>query len=241
MSHTTPPYPSAPDGQEPPEGSRRPQSVEQAMGDYAKRAGLRRDEHGQLDVLHAVGGWRGLLEAILPGLIFLVVFLLTQQLVIALVASLATASLFAVVRLAQRQSLMQSITGLIGVAVCALFARAGGQALDYYVPGFFINIAWFIGLSISAAVGWPLLGVFFGYVRGEGMDWRKDRQRRSAYQRATLLLIGMFAARLLVQVPLYFAENVAALGVTRLVMGVPLYALVLWLGWMLTRPVRSRR
>ena len=61
---------------------------------------------------------------------------------------------------------------------------------------------------------WPLLGVFFGYVRGEGMDWRKDRQRRSAYQRATLLLIGMFAARLLVQVPLYFAENVAALGVT---------------------------
>lgn len=132
------------------------------MGDYAKRAGLRRDEHGQLDVLHAVGGWRGLLEAILPGLIFLVVFLLTQQLVIALVASLATASLFAVVRLAQRQSLMQSITGLIGVAVCALFARAGGQALDYYVPGFFINIAWFIGLSISAAVGWPLLGVFFG-------------------------------------------------------------------------------
>ena len=207
------------------------------MGDYAKRAGLRRDEHGQLDVLHAVGGWRGLLEAILPGLIFLVVFLLTQQLVIALVASLATASLFAVVRLAQRQSLMQSI----GVAVCALFARAGGQALDYYVPGFFINIAWFIGLSISAAVGWPLLGVFFGYVRGEGMDWRKDRQRRSAYQRATLLLIVMFAARLLVQVPLYFAENVAALGVTRLVMGVPLYALVLWLGWMLTRPVRSRR
>jgi hypothetical protein len=215
--------------------------MEQAMGDYAKRAGLRRDEHGQLDVLHAVGGWRGLLEAILPGLIFLVGFLLTQQLTIALIASLATASLFAVVRLAQRQSLMQSIAGLIGVAVCALFARAGGQALDYYVPGFFINIAWFIGLSISAAVGWPLLGVFFGYVRGEGMDWRKDRQRRSAYQRATLLLIGMFAARLLVQVPLYFAENVAALGVTRLVMGVPLYALVLWLGWMLTRPVRSRR
>ncbi|WP_308495923.1 DUF3159 domain-containing protein [Kocuria sp. cx-455] len=240
MSHTTPPYPSAPDGHEPPEGNRRPQSVERAMGDYAKRAGLRRDDHGQLDVLHAVGGWRGLLEAILPGLIFLVVFLLTQQLAIALIASLATALLFAVARLAQRQSLMQSIAGLIGVAVCALFARVGGQALDYYVPGFFVNIAWLIGLSISAAVGWPLLGVFYGYVRGEGMDWRKDRQRRGAYQRATLLLIGMFAARLLVQVPLFFAENVAALGVARLVMGVPLYALVLWLGWLLTRPIPSR-
>ena len=241
MSHGTPHTPEQPEDQQPARVRQRPQSMEDAMGDYAKRAGLRRDEHGQLDVLHAVGGWRGLLEAVLPGLIFLVVFLLTQQLGVALIASLAVAALFAALRLAQRQSLMQSITGLIGVAVCALFARAGGQALDYYVPGFFINIAWFIGLSVSAAIGWPLLGVFYGYVRGEGMEWRKDKQRRSAYQRATLLLIGMFAARLLVQVPLYVAENVAALGVTRLVMGVPLYALVLWLGWMMTRPVRARR
>lgn len=241
MSHGTPPPPEHSGEQEDNDGPERAQSMEQAMGDYAARAGLRRDEHGQLDVLHAVGGWRGLIEAVLPGLIFLVVFLLTQQLGIALIASLATAAVFAVLRLAQRQSLMQSITGLIGVAVCALFARAGGQALDYYVPGFFINIAWFIGLSISTAVGWPLLGVFYGYVRGEGMEWRKDRRRRTAYQRATLLLIGMFAARLLVQVPLYFAENVVALGVTRLVMGVPLYALVLWLGWMMTRPVRPLR
>ncbi|MEX3508283.1 DUF3159 domain-containing protein [Kocuria carniphila] len=241
MSHGTPPPPEHSGEQEDNDRPERPPSMEQAMGDYAARAGLRRDKHGQLDVLHAVGGWRGLIEAVLPGLIFLVVFLLTQQLGIALIASLATAAVFAVLRLAQRQSLMQSITGLIGVAVCALFARAGGQALDYYVPGFFINIAWFIGLSISTAVGWPLLGVFYGYVRGEGMEWRKDRRRRTAYQRATLLLIGMFAARLLVQVPLYFAENVAALGVTRLVMGVPLYALVLWLGWMMTRPVRPLR
>lgn len=241
MSHGTPPNPERPDDKDSEARRDRPHSMEQAMGDYAARAGLRRDENGQLDVLHAVGGWRGLVEAVLPGLIFLAVFLTTQQLGIALLASLATAAVFAVLRLAQRQSVMQSITGLIGVAVCALFARAGGQALDYYVPGFFINIAWLVGLSISAAVGWPLLGVFYGYVRGEGMDWRRDRLRRTAYQRATLLLIGMFAARLIVQVPLYFAQNVAALGVTRLVMGVPLYALVLWLGWMMTRPVRLPR
>ena len=46
----------------------------------------------------------------------------------------------------------------------------------------------------------------------------------------------MFAARLLVQVPLYLAENLTGLGVARLVMGVPLYALTLWLAWLVSRP-----
>lgn len=214
-------------------------AMREAMDEYARRAGLRRDDHGRLDVLHAVGGWRGLAEAILPGLIFLTGFLLTERLGLALVASLVTAGIFAVLRVVQRQTLMQSVAGFVGVAVCALFARAGGQALDYYVPGFFTNVAWLLGLTLSSLIGWPLLGVFYGYVRGEGTDWRAQRARRRAYQYATLLLIGMFAARLAVQLPLYFARDVAALGVTRLVMGLPLYALVLWLGWLSTRPRRG--
>jgi hypothetical protein len=37
-------------------------------------------------------------------------------------------------------------------------------------------------------------------------------------------------------VPLYFADNVVALGITRLLMGVPLYALALWLAWLISRP-----
>ena len=50
------------------------------------------------------------------------------------------------------------------------------------------------------------------------------------------LLMAMFTARLVVQLPLYYAENVTALGVTRLVMGTPLYAAVLWLAWLSSRP-----
>ena len=61
---------------------------------------------------------------------------------------------------------------------------------------------------------------------------------RQAYTAATWLWIGMFAARLLVQVPLYLAGEVALLGVARLVMGVPLWGLVLWLTWLLVRGVR---
>ena len=229
----------APDPREP-----APESAGDRMGraaeDFARRSGLRRDANGQLDVLSAVGGWRGVIESILPGLVYLACVVLTGQLATALIASLGTAAVFTVLRLAQRQAVTQAIAGLMGVGVCALFARAGGQALDYYVPGFFTNVVALVLLSISAAVGWPLLGVVFGYVRGESVDWRRDPLRRIAYQRVNGLLIAMFATRLLVQVPLYVAENVTALGITRLVMGAPLYAAVLWVAWLWSRPRREQ-
>lgn len=210
--------------------------MEDSMAAYAARSGMRRKDNGQLDVLHAVGGWRGLAETILPGFVFLAVLLAGDALGVALLASLGTAAAFTVLRLARRQSLVQAVSGVVGVGVCALFARATGEALDYYVPGFWINTVSFVGLGISLLAGWPLLGVFYGYIRGEGTQWRDVPVRLRAYRVATVMLMAMFAARLLVQVPLYFAGNLTGLGVARLVMGVPLYALTLWLAWLVSRP-----
>ncbi|CAL8897584.1 hypothetical protein KVA01_06280 [Kocuria varians] len=217
-------------------GDGRESAADRTAGDLARRSGLRRDETGRLDVLSAVGGWRGVLESVLPGLVYLVCVVLTGRLGPALTASLAVAAIFTLVRLLQRQSVTQAVSGLVGVGICALFARAGGDALDYYVPGLLTNAVWLVGLTVSALVGWPLLGVLYGYVRGEGTDWRRDPVRRGAYQRVNAVLLAMFAARLVVQVPLYLAGDVAALGITRLVMGAPLYAAVLWLAWLWSRP-----
>lgn len=210
--------------------------VNRAAEDFAQRSGWRRDEGGQLDVLSAVGGWRGVVESVLPGLVYLVCVIAMGSLSVALTASLASAAVFTVVRLAQRQSATQAFAGLVGVGICALFARVGGDALDYYVWGFITNAVGIVVLAVSAAAGWPLLGVLYGYIRGEGTEWHARPARRSAYQWATALLIAMFAARLAVQLPLFFAQDVAALGITRLVMGAPLYAAVLWVGWLWSRP-----
>src|SRR5699024_10813495 len=72
--------------------------------------------------------------------------------------------------------------------------------------------------------------------RSEGVEWQKNPIRRRRYQVATLLMVLVFAARLIVQLPMYWANDVVALGTARLVMGVPLYALVLWFGWLISRP-----
>ena len=46
---------------------------------------------------------------------------------------------------------------------------------------------------------------------------------------------GLFSLRLAVQLPLYLAGAVVALGVARIAMGVPLFAIGIWLTWLLMR------
>ncbi|MBT2499833.1 DUF3159 domain-containing protein [Agromyces sp. ISL-38] len=189
------------------------------------------------DLLGALGGLRGLAEAILPGLVFLVVYTFTRELVPSLAASLGLAVVFTIVRLARRSSPTQAIAGLIGVAASAALALWTGRAEDNYVLGFYTNAAYGLALLISLLVGWPLLGLIVGFLMGDGTAWRSDRRKLRAMQLLTLIWLGLFVARLVVQVPFYFAGNVEALGATRLLMGVPLYALVLVFSWLVVRVV----
>lgn len=202
----------------------------------AEGSGIHRTAAGQVDVLKTVGGVRGLVEALLPGIVFLGVFMATQELNPALVSSLAIAAVFTVARLVRKSGLTQALTGLFGVAICALVARSTGNARDFYVPGFFLNGAYLVAMALSIAVRWPLMGLVFGFIRGEGTEWRHAPGRRKSYDIATWVIVAVFAARLLVQLPLYAAENIAALGAARIVMGIPLYAMGLWLAWMISRP-----
>lgn len=210
------------------------QISQQLSGAAAKRVSARED--GSLDLMASIGGWRGLAEATLPASAFLVAYLVTNSLVPAILLALGMGVVFTVARLLQHGSLIQSFSGLIGVGICAGFAYFSGDARGYYEPGFVINIVYLAGFVVSILVKWPVMGILFGLIRQEGFDWRRDPIRRRRYALATWIVAAVLATRLAVQFPLYLADNVAALGVTRIVMGVPLYALALWLGWMITRP-----
>jgi hypothetical protein len=192
---------------------------------YAAKAGLHRHDDGRIDVLRSAGGMRGLLESILPGLVFLVCFTLVQNLVLAAVLSLAVAAVFVVVRLVGRTPPTQAFAGVIG----------------FYVSGFLTNAAYIAAMVISILLKWPLMGVLFGFLRNEGLHWRQDPVRARQYGLGTWIMVAVLALRLLVQVPLYFMGDagLVALGATRLIMGVPLYALGLWIAWLITRPITA--
>lgn len=197
---------------------------------------IKRKDDGNIDPLASIGGIRGLAESTVPGFLFMIIFAFTQQLDTALIASLTAGLVFIVARVVTRTQVTPAVTGLLGIALCAVFAKAGGNARDYYVPGFITNIVYAVLLGISALVRWPLVGVVFGFLHGEETRWRASRSRMRVYQVANLLVLGLFIFRLAVQVPLYFMDQVNALGAARLVMGVPLYVGVLVLAWLITRP-----
>ncbi len=197
----------------------------------------------EFSFVDAVGGVRGLVESVLPGTVFVVVYVATSQLVPTLVASLAVAVVAVVVRLAQRTPWTQAFSGLLGVGIGVLWAWRTGNAEDYFAWGLWVNLAWFVGALASILARWPVVGVVVSLLRGESMAWRvRDAepaltQLRRRYVWASWLFVGLFGLRLAVQVPLYVAgdDAVGWLGTAKLVMGVPLFALVLWLTWLLVR------
>ena len=206
---------------------------------YAAKAGLHRHSDGRINVLKTAGGVQGIAESILPGLVFLVAFTVTANLTVSLVAALSAAALFTVARLIQRRPLTQAFAGIVGVGISAWLANTTGKAEDFYVPGFFTNGAYIVAMIISIAVKWPVAGLLFGFIRNEGLDWRKDPVRVRAYSLGTWVIVAVLALRLLVQVPLYFMgeEGLAALATMRLIMGAPLYILGIWVAWLITKPV----
>jgi hypothetical protein len=213
-------------------------TVAQLAEGYAAKAGLHRTSNGNIDVLKSAGGVQGIAESILPGLVFLIAFTVTRELPPALVGALAMAAVFTVVRLVQRKPLTQALAGIAGVGLSAWLANSTGKAEDFYVLGFFTNLGYILAMSISIAVRWPFAGLLFGFIRNEGLEWRKHPARLKAYRIGTWVIISVLALRLLVQVPLYLMgeQGLAGLATTRLIMGAPLYILGMWVAWLLTRP-----
>lgn len=215
-----------------------PENNQEQLENVAQRlAGRTAVTHtGQLDLLSSVGGIRGIAEATVPALVFLVTFISTTDVFLSAALAVGLAAVASILRLLQRQPLTQALAGVFGVAVSAAVALLQNEARGYYVIGFYISAAYGAAFAISMAVKWPIMGLIYGWIRGEGVEWQKNLTRRRKYQIATLLMVLVFASRLIVQLPMYWDDDVVALGAARLIMGVPLYALVLWFGWLVSRP-----
>ena len=195
--------------------------LQQKFGAAARNSALGRvaeTDSMSAALLTAMGGWRGLAEALLPGIAFLVLYVLTKDLWLSV-------------------GVPAVIGGLLGLVVSGFLALRSGEGTQYFVVGFWTNGAYAAGLLLSMLVRWPIIGVISGFLFGDGTKWRASRRLMWWMQLATGVWVAFFLARLAVQLPLYFAGAVEALGIARLVMGAPLFALVIVLTVLFVRAV----
>jgi hypothetical protein len=193
-------------------------------------------ESGRVDLLHAIGGRHGIADSSLPGLAFVIAYTVSgQDLNAAIWAAVAVGAVLFAIRIIRRETLQYAIAGFVGVAIAAFVAKQTGRAEDFFLPGLLLNIAYATAYLVSIIIRWPLIGVIVGPLVGEGMEWRKDPALVRVYSRASWIWVGLFAVRLAVQLPLYLADELVALGVAKTAMGFPVFAVAVWLSYLVLR------
>jgi len=109
-------------------------------------------------VLEQLGGWRGMVDATLPTVAFIVANA-ANGLRTGIWAALGAALLVFVLRLVRRESVQQAVSGLFAVGVAVAIAALSGQARDFFVLGIVRNAVIAVVLLGSIAVRRPLVGV----------------------------------------------------------------------------------
>ncbi|MCW2958147.1 MAG: hypothetical protein JWP18_950 [Solirubrobacterales bacterium] len=176
----------------------------------------------------------------MPPVAFVVAYTASgQDTTVSATVALVVGVLLAVARVARRETLQHALTGLIGVALAAFIATRTGKAENFFLPGLLANAAYALVYFVSIVIRRPLIGVIVSSFSGSGSAWRQDARLMRTYTRASWLWVALFLLRLLVQLPLYLAGSVTALGVARTAMGLPLFGLGIWLTWLTIRPAMT--
>ncbi|MDN5798047.1 MAG: DUF3159 domain-containing protein [Intrasporangium sp.] len=196
---------------------RRYETVEQLLGDKLSEA---------------IGGWRGAVESAVPTLLFALVWSVTRDLRLSLIAAGAAALLFLIVRVLQRQNVRFILYAAAGVGISAFFALRSGRAEDAFLPGMLQNAALLVVLVVTNLLRWPLFGFVVGVAEPDvfAQDptwWRRHPGIVSVACRLAWVLVALNAVRLAIMVPLYLGEQVAALAVAKVALGWPAYLVAL--------------
>lgn len=200
----------------------------------------------------ALGGKRGMLEAAVPTIAFTVTFLTVKDLRTALVVSVSAAMVLLVVRIVQRSTPQFVLNSLVGIGIGALFAwrsaQGGGDASDnalaYFLPGLIYNAGYAAVMTFTIVIGWPIVGFMVGSVAGDPTAWHREPQVVRLCRNLTWMLVLPCVIRVAVQLPIYLGGRaadeadpyIAALGISKLVMGWPLQIAALGgMVWLLAR------
>lgn len=189
----------------------------------------------------ALGGWAGVIDSGLPFVVFTVAYLVTDRdLETTLYSSVGTAAVLAVFRLLRKQSLLQVVSGLMGIAIAAFLAQRTGNAENFFLPGIITNAVYAGVCLISIALHKPLLGYVIQAMRGRDMSWVHDHEEHRLFSTITWLWALIFGIRVAIMFPLFLLGQTAALGTLKLLLGYPLFALGIFVTFKLLSNAKNK-
>ena len=162
----------------------------------------------------------------LPTVAFVVAWAWRHDVKIAVGASGAIVLILLAVRLATRQTPRYVLSAVFATAIAAFFAlRSGAEAA--FLPGILTSAAWGVASLVSVVARWPIVGFMVAAgdpkMAQDPTAWRRDRGLVAVCQRLTMVLVLLYAVRVVVMFPLYLAGQVTWLGVAKIALGWPAY------------------
>jgi Protein of unknown function (DUF3159) len=174
-----------------------------------------------------LGGLRGLLESSIPVAAFVIVNIFAE-LHAAIISSVILALGIAAYRLSRKEPVRHALNGLFGIAIGAFIANKTGNPRDFHLPSILFSLAYAVGLTISVLVRWPVIGWVWSVTFAKGIQqWRTEPRLLHLFGRLTMLWAAVYVVKVSVLSTLYLLNQADALGIARLVLGYPPYALLL--------------
>ncbi|MET7983835.1 DUF3159 domain-containing protein [Streptomyces sp. NPDC005281] len=183
-------------------------------------------------LFEAFGGVRGMVETVMPGLLFVTIFTINKNLHWAAIAALAVSLLLVVVRLVRRDTVKHAFSGVFGVAFGVVFAMMTGNAKDFYLPGMLYTLGLAVAYIVTTLAGVPLIGLILGPVFKENLSWRtRNPGRKKAYAKASWAWGLILLAKCAVLFPLYWWGDTTQFGWVLIALKIPPFLLAVWLTW----------
>ncbi|HEV7897442.1 MAG TPA: DUF3159 domain-containing protein [Planosporangium sp.] len=178
-------------------------------------------------IAEQLGGVRGLVESSIPVAVFVVtniLWALRPALILSVVIGLGIAGW----RLSQREPIRHALNGLFGIALGAGMASWTGQARDFHLPTILYTLGYAAALLASVFARRPLVGWLWSVTFGGGSDrWRAEPRLLRLFGRLTMLWAAVYVTKVAVLSSFYLTKQDDALGIARLALGYPPYALLL--------------
>ncbi|MFE7621038.1 DUF3159 domain-containing protein [Streptomyces sp. NPDC057496] len=183
-------------------------------------------------LFEAFGGVRGMVETVVPGLLFVSIFTVNKDLHVSAIAALAVSLVLVVVRLIRRDTVKHAFSGVFGVAFGVVFAMMTGNAKDFYLPGMLYTLGLALAYLITTLAGVPLIGLILGPVFKENLSWRtRNPGRKKAYAKASYAWGLILLAKCAILFPLYWWADTTQFGWVLVALKIPPFLLAVYLTW----------